>query len=50
MLDNNVLLKKLLGWGDTWVAQWLSIYLPLAQGTIPGSLQGVCFSLVSASL
>ena len=22
---------------DTWAAQWLSIYLPLAQGVIPGS-------------
>ena len=44
---------------DAWVAQWLSIYLPLAKGVIPeswdpasGSLWGACFSLcyVSASL
>ena len=24
-------------WRGIWVAQWLSIYLPLAQGMIPGS-------------
>ena len=36
--------SKLL-WGSAWMAQWLSICLPLAQVVILGVPQGACFSL-----